>query len=230
MKKMIFIAVVMCTMSISQAFAQWAIYNEVNNGVNPGVVLTNSAGAKVQIGVASLPGSYSGRASSGDGVIRTAGGGNTVFSIQTISVADPRKFVFTRDDATIMEILATGQVKIGNVNVPPPTLTPFRLFVGGGIMTEQLKVALSTTTDWADYVFDKSYKLPSLASVEKFINANKHLPNVPSAQDLVNEGVNVVQMQAKMLEKIEELTLYVIQLNKKNKALEQEVRKIQAAK
>ncbi len=233
MKKVILIAIVLCTMSISQACAQWAVYNEANNGVNPGVALSNSGGAKIQIGVSSCGGCYSGQAQSGDAVIRTVGGGNTLFSIPTTGTADPRKIVFTREDATLMEIFSSGQVKIGNAPIRDITNTPitsFKLFVAGGILTEQLKVALSTKADWADYVFDKTYKLPSLSYVEKFVNTNHHLPNIPSAQQLVTEGVNIVQMQSKMLEKIEELTLYVIELNKKNKALELEMKKLQTRK
>jgi trimeric autotransporter adhesin len=224
MKKMIFITIVLCAVITIQATAQWAIYNEPNGSTNPGVSLSNSTGAQIQIGVASCSACYSGQAQNGDVVFRTQGGGNTLFSIPTWSSSDSRKIIFTREDASLMEILANGQVKIGNV---PITNSSYKLFVGGGIATEQLKVALANSSDWADYVFDKSYKLPTLSYVEKFVNANKHLPNVPSAQELVKEGVDVVQMQAKLLEKIEELTLYVIQLNKKNKALEQEVKKIQ---
>lgn len=228
MKKVILIAIVWCTMSISQAYAQWAVYNSANNGGNPGVSLTNSGGAAVQIGVSSCDGCFSGQAKSGDAVIRTMGTGNTLFAIPTFGPNDVRKIVFTRDDATLMEILAGGQVKIGNA--PIRANTPYRLYVEGGILTEQLKVAIANSTDWADYVFDKNYKLPSLAYVEKFVRTNHHLPNIPSAQQLVKEGVDIVQMQSKMLEKIEELTLYVIDLNKKNKALELEMKKIKTQK
>jgi hypothetical protein len=225
MKKIILILVAFCAM-ISQTTAQWAVYNEPNYSVNPGVSLTNSNGATIQVGVATYQGSYCYQAKPNDVVIRTQGGGNTILSIPTWSGNDARKIVFSREDATLMEVMANGQVKIGSV--PVPSGSPYKLFVGGGILTEQLKVALATTSDWADYVFDKHYKLPSLSYVEKFVNSNHHLPNIPSAQQLTKEGVDVVQMQSKMLEKIEELTLYVIQLNKKNQALESEVKKIKA--
>lgn len=69
-------------------------------------------------------------------------------------------------------------------------------------------------TGWADYVFDEKYLLPSLESVEQHIKANKHLPGIPSAATIEKEGLNVGKVQAKMMEKIEELTLYVIELKK----------------
>jgi hypothetical protein len=227
MKKVIFMTILFCLIIVSQSKAQWAIGNAPIHSFNPSVALRNFGGAQIQIALASGGGAFSGQAQNGDAVIRTTGGGNTLFSIQGAwTSADNRKFVFTREDATLMEIFATGQVKIGNVIVPSAANSGYKLLVGGGICTEQLKVALSNTADWADYVFAKNYKLPTLSYVEKFINANQHLPNIPSAQELVNQGIDVVQMQAKLLEKIEELTLYVIELNKKNKALEVEVKKI----
>ncbi len=86
----------------------------------------------------------------------------------------------------------------------------YRLYVKGGILTEELLVQ----TGWADYVFDKNYQLPSLLEVEKHIEAKGHLPNVPSEKEVVENGLNVGKMAVTQQEKIEELFLYVIQLNK----------------
>ena len=77
-----------------------------------------------------------------------------------------------------------------------------------------MKVAIKTSLAWADYVFADDYSLKSLSEVEKFIQTNKHLPNVPSAQELVNNGLDLGTMQAIQMEKIEELTLYLIQMQK----------------
>ncbi len=90
----------------------------------------------------------------------------------------------------------------------------YKLYVADGILTERVKVALQGTGQWADYVFEEDYELLQLEEVEKFINKNGHLPNVPSAQQVVDAGIDVAQMDAKLLEKIEELTLYVIELKK----------------
>lgn len=91
---------------------------------------------------------------------------------------------------------------------------PYWMWVKNGIMTERIKVAVKGTLDWADYVFDKSYKLKPLAEVEEYINKNKHLPEIPSAEEVVKNGVDVQTMDAKLLQKIEELTLYIIDLKK----------------
>jgi hypothetical protein len=113
----------------------------------------------------------------------------------------------------------TGKVMIGNVTSP----NGYKLFVEQGILTEKVKVALKTSANWSDYVFDKKYKLLPLAQVEQFIQKNKHLPGIPSAQQLVNEGgVDVSSMLAKQMEKIEELTLHLINMNKQLTQLQQE--------
>jgi hypothetical protein len=88
--------------------------------------------------------------------------------------------------------------------------------VEGGILTESINVAVKNTDKWADKVFQKDYNLKPLNEVEEFIKKNKHLPNIPSAMDVVEDGINVAEMNASLLEKIEELTLYVIGLNKEN--------------
>ncbi len=82
-----------------------------------------------------------------------------------------------------------------------------KLSVNGTIWAKEVKVSL---TDAADWVFDKNYKLKPLADVEKYINANKHLPEVPSAEEFRQNDMNVSEMSNKLLQKIEELTLYAI--------------------
>ena len=79
--------------------------------------------------------------------------------------------------------------------------------INGKLEAKEIKV---TTTPTADFVFDKKYKLPSLKFVENFINTNKHLPEISSADEMKKNGVNVGEFQIKLLQKIEELTLYAI--------------------
>lgn len=112
-----------------------------------------------------------------------------------------------------------GTVKIGAVTTPNPA--GYRLYVDQGILTEKVKIAVAGSANWADYVFAKDYKLMPLTEVEKFVKANKHLPNVPSAADMVKEGNDLGKTDAKLLEKIEELTLYIIEIEKKLALLEQ---------
>ncbi len=105
----------------------------------------------------------------------------------------------------------TGNVGIGTLN---PT---YKLSVNGDIRTKEVVVE----ANWADYVFDKKYKLSSLDEVEKFIQHNKHLPNIPSAKEVEEKGLHVGDVQKRMMAKIEELTLYMIDANKKIERLEQ---------
>jgi hypothetical protein len=92
----------------------------------------------------------------------------------------------------------------------------YALAVNGRIHSTELVIE----SGWADYVFDKNYKLRSLQELEKFIQQNKHLPNVPSAKEIEENGLNVGDVQKRMMEKIEELTLYVIEQDKQIKKLE----------
>lgn len=113
-----------------------------------------------------------------------------------------------------MVINNNGVVGIGNTAGLASGTDPYKLYVEGGIRTRKLKVDASAT-NWPDYVFEPAYSLRSLASLEAFIKANKHLPDVPSADEVGKDGVDVGEVQAALLKKVEELTLYVIELNKK---------------
>ncbi len=90
-----------------------------------------------------------------------------------------------------------------------------KLDVVGTIRATEVKVE----TGWADFVFDKDYKLPTLQEVENHINQHKHLPDIPSEAEVKENGVSLGEMQAKLLQKIEELTLYVIKQEKEIKDL-----------
>jgi hypothetical protein len=87
--------------------------------------------------------------------------------------------------------------------------------------TMRSKEVIVESINWPDYVFDENYKLPLLSDVEEFIHQNKHLPNVPSAAEIGQKGLHLGDTQKRMMEKIEELTLYVIELDKKIKLLEE---------
>jgi hypothetical protein len=106
----------------------------------------------------------------------------------------------------------------------------YGLLVGKGILTEQVRVSLQGTPDWADYVFNKDYKLMPLNKVESYVQNNNHLPGVPGAQEVVKEGIDLGKMDSKLLEKIEELTLYIIEQNKRIDELESKFGKMEAKK
>ncbi len=120
------------------------------------------------------------------------------------------------------QLKLNGKVGIGAVTTfPINTLyANYKLFVTGGILTEEIRVALRTGSIWADYVFAKDYKLKPLSEVEAFINTNGHLPNVPSAAEVKQNGIALGDMSRIQQEKIEELTLYIIAQNKRLEALE----------
>lgn len=115
-----------------------------------------------------------------------------------------------------------GQVFIGDVDVNANGLTPekYRLYVEKGILTEKVKVALKTTADWSDFVFEDNYPLATLEEVQEFTECENHLPGVPSAQTLVEEqGFDLGKMDATLLQKIEEIHLHLFQMNANIKAL-----------
>jgi hypothetical protein len=101
----------------------------------------------------------------------------------------------------------------------------YKLFVEEGILTEKVKVAVVNSGAWADYVFAADYNLKPLSEVEAFIKENKHLPNVPSADELVKDGLDLGKMQATQMEKIEELTLYIIEMKKEIEMLKNQIAK-----
>ena len=110
------------------------------------------------------------------------------------------------------------------------TSSDYNLFVSKGIMTEKVKVAVKNSSEWADYVFSDSYKLRSLNEVEQYIRKNKHLPGVPSAEEVAQHGIDVGKMDAKLLEKIEELTLYMLELKKENQEMKKAISELTSTK
>lgn len=103
----------------------------------------------------------------------------------------------------------------------------YKLFVKDGIRTEKVKVDIASANGWADYVFKKDYQLMPLSEVEKHIQDKGYLPNIPSADEVVKNGIDLGAMDAKLLEKIEELTLYSIGQDKKLQAEEEKNKKQQ---
>ncbi|MBG6133548.1 hypothetical protein IWQ47_004960 [Aquimarina sp. EL_43] len=114
--------------------------------------------------------------------------------------------------ASKMTILTNGNVGIGTQN-PDSKLT-----VKGNIHSREIKV--TATAGGADFVFANEYQLPSLAEVEAFVKKNKHLPEIASAKEMEKNGIHLAEMNIKLLQKIEELTLYVIEQNKRISLLE----------
>jgi hypothetical protein len=102
--------------------------------------------------------------------------------------------------------------------------SPYKMAISGGILTEKVRVATNGTVFWADFVFDKNYKLRPLSDLEKFIKTNQHLPEIPSTSQVTKNGIDLAETQALLLQKVEELTLYLIHHNKKIERLEKKVK------
>ena len=116
-----------------------------------------------------------------------------------------------------------GAMLIGNNSAVPAT--GYQLSVDGQVIAENFVTMNSTA--WPDYVFDDHYELMPLTDLEKSIRANKHLPKIPSASEMEVKGVNLGNMAVSLTEKVEELTLYLIELNKKNEALAAKVKALE---
>ena len=91
-------------------------------------------------------------------------------------------------------------------------MSAYKLVVNGGILAEAIKVKLNT--NWPDYVFNEKYHLRSLAELGKYISKNKHLPDMPSSEEIADNGINLAEMNGRLLRKVEELTLYTLELQK----------------
>ncbi len=117
---------------------------------------------------------------------------------------------------------AVGSVGIGTTLATNPN--GYKLAVNGKIGAKDVQVETSSTT-WPDYVFAQDYRLPSLMEVEKFIQENNHLENVPSATEIEKNGHSLGEMDKILLKKVEELTLYVIQQQKEIDELKKKIDK-----
>lgn len=116
----------------------------------------------------------------------------------------------------------TGQVGIGVTSSANMPSNDYLLAVDGKIISEEVRVEVSGS--WPDYVFDAGYHLTPLNELEKNIRELGHLPGIPSAEEIENDGILLGDMQKRMMEKIEELTLYVIALQKEIEILKEERR------
>jgi hypothetical protein len=114
----------------------------------------------------------------------------------------------------------------GNVSIGATDAKGYRLAVNGDAIFTKIKV--KTFSAWPDYVFDFGYHLRPLPEVEEFINENKHLPEIPSADEIKDDGIDVASMQTILTKKIEELTLYLIEQNKRLVKQEQLIADLQS--
>lgn len=135
-----------------------------------------------------------------------------------LSLTATYKLIWAHTGSTIYY---TGKVAIGREDVP----SGYNLAVDGKIITKEIKV---TVDNWSDFVFNTNYPLMPINQLENFIIQNNHLPLIPNESEIKKDGVNVGEMNAKLLQKIEELTLYVIEQDKKIEALDNKIKELES--
>ena len=191
-----------------------ALYTTLGSGTNATVFLSsiyNDGSGTTAYGVAStdmyavnyFAGPTSIGTSAGGGYLQVSGSACIGYSAGTGSPA-------VKNGLTVQ-----GHVLIGETS---QTNTAYLLDVAGEIRANELTV----NTTGADFVFDKDYSLMNLSDLEKSINANKHLPGVPSASEMQKNGMSVGETNKVLLQKVEELTLYLIDQDKKIEKLQQD--------
>lgn len=169
--------------------AYFRIYKEDN----PAFEIANSLGS-FQIGKSGCNGCWGGQI--GDTVLRNKGTSHNIIIAQPNDGNDGSTYFGIQDayNGTWVKFFNNAIARFD-----------------GKIKAKEVEVK---TNVWADYVFKKEYQLKSLEDVEKHIIEKGHLPNIPTAQEVLENGINVAEMNSKLLEKIEELTLYSIEQNK----------------
>lgn len=119
----------------------------------------------------------------------------------------------------LMQVKADGSVGIGTTDTKG-----YKLAVNGsGIFT---KVVVKAYNNWPDFVFEHDYQLPTLGEMEAYVRTHKHLPEIPSAAEVAEKGVDLGEMNQQLLKKVEEQMLYMIEMNKKITSLTQEVQEL----
>jgi hypothetical protein len=149
--------------------------------------------------------------------------GNVIAATDFIGPKNNQDFIFKTGQAMLpgpsslqerMRITKTGEVIINDTYISPG----YKLGVNGKIICTEVNVRLRV--DWPDYVFKEYYQLMSLEQLKEFIKANNHLPEIPTVEEVKKSGINTGEMNAKLLKKVEELTLYIFQLEERLNKLE----------
>lgn len=148
------------------------------------------------------------------------------FGLNTSNTFLVQDYVYYTQPPLIKGDFPTGKVGINLTTFPTTAgsvnVSNYKFFVKGGLLAEEIRVA----TTWADYVFAKDYKLPTLKEVEQHIAQKGHLINVPSGKQIEQDGISVGEMAKIQQEKIEELTLYIIEQNKINEKQAEELKEL----
>jgi|GEM_PF-3305706 len=155
--------------------------------------------------------------------VRTA---NTSLNMKLLPTITKAVSIFNQTlSKEVFQIKPNGATYIGSEKVTTGPHTDAMLTVSGKLACKEVRVFNNTSSYWADFVFDKSYKLMPLIEVEAYYLANKHLPNIPTAKDIETNGNELAKTDALLLQKIEEITIYIVQQQKEIEALKQRIKK-----
>ena len=215
----------------------------INRYTSNGNVLMTAGSGKVGIGVDApkeklhINGAIRGNGTNGAVTLRGDSGYVTIGAKSQAMefVTDKSQFVFNKpiynqsgvynvqNSNMLFNINGTNRMLIqNNGNIGIGTASPaYKLDVNGTIRANEIIV----NTTGADFVFAEDYKLRPLSEVKAFIQENKHLPEIKSAQEMQENGVGINELQTQLLQKIEELTLYILQQEERIRALEAELKK-----
>jgi hypothetical protein len=154
------------------------------------------------------------------------GGNNNEGAISIQSGVDSRFYIQEGDNMLKIGGVNSGVgvinvINTGNVGIGTTTTGSNKLAVEGTIAARKIKV--TQASPWPDFVFDSSYQLPSLWEIKNYVTVNKHLPDVPSAKEVEKNGQDLGEMNRVLLQKVEELTLHLIEMNEKKSDLEKRV-------
>ncbi len=144
---------------------------------------------------------------------------NIIFGLVLLALTGPLRGQggWTDGDGVVRLTNSTDIVSIGTTSLP----YGYKPAVDGKIICEEVKVKDSGS--WPDFVFLAGYDLMPLPDVERYIAEHQHLPGVPSAEEVAADGQSLGETQALLLQKIEELTLYVIEMDRENQVLKTRV-------
>lgn len=143
---------------------------------------------------------------------------STIEAERTIATGRQTALKFSvKDDAGLKEAMRIADN--GSIGIGTTSPGSYKLAVEGTIGARRVRITQEPT--WADFVFHPDYKLPSLTEVENYIKTNQHLPEIPSAAEVAKDGFDLGEMNKKLLQKVEELTLYLIDMKKELNELKQ---------
>lgn len=135
------------------------------------------------------------------------------------------------EESKVFYISSNGKIGMGTNSINQPNQSDYRLFVKDGIKTERVKVEIAANNGWADYVFKKDYQLMPLNELQSYIDSQGHLPEVPTTEEAIANGIELKEMNILLLKKVEELTLYTLQqqknIEKQDEAMEKQNKRIE---